>query len=92
MSFFRRVLATITPAPGLHVVTGASLLGVAGLAFITFVCFRLDVGLAPTAFAHLILVVVVSLWGSFYTSAILSVLAVACLNFFFTAPLFEFPC
>jgi PAS domain S-box-containing protein len=65
------------------------LLGIAGLALITFVCFQLGLGLARTGFAYVILVALVSLLGSFSASVILSILAAACLNYFFAPPLFE---
>jgi K+-sensing histidine kinase KdpD len=66
------------------------LLGIAGLASITFVCFKIGFGLSRTAFLHLILITLVSLLGSFRTSVVLSIFAVACLNYFFVPPLFEF--
>ena len=65
------------------------LLGIAGLALITFVCFRLGLGLARTAFAYVILVALVSLLGSFSASVVLSIVAAACLNYFFAPPLFD---
>jgi len=65
-------------------------LGVAGMALITFVCFRLDFGAARTGFAYVVLVALLSLLGSFSASVALSILGAACLNFFFTPPLFEF--
>jgi PAS domain S-box-containing protein len=64
-------------------------LGIAGLALITFVCFRLGFGLARTAFAYVILAALVSLLGSFSASVVLSILAAACLNYFFAPPLFD---
>jgi PAS domain S-box-containing protein len=66
------------------------LLGIAGLALITYVCFWIGFGLARTAWAYLLLTVLVSLLGSFSASIILSIIAVACLNYFFVPPLFEF--
>jgi PAS domain S-box-containing protein len=65
------------------------LLGIAGLALITFVCFRVGFGLARTGFAYVILITLVSLLGSFSTSVVLSIIAAACLNYFFAPPLFE---
>jgi PAS domain S-box-containing protein len=65
-------------------------LGIAGLALITFVCFLVGFGVARTAFAYVILIALVSLLGSFSTSVVLSIIAVACLNYFFVPPLFEF--
>jgi PAS domain S-box-containing protein len=66
------------------------LLGIAGLAMITFVCFRFGFGLARTGFAYVILIALVSVLGSFSTSVVLSIIAAACLNYFFAPPLFEF--
>ena len=66
------------------------LLGIVGLALITFVCFRLDFGPGRTGFAYVILVALLSLLGSYGVSVVLSIVAAACLNYFFTQPLFEF--
>ncbi len=66
------------------------LLGIPALALITFVCFRLGLGLAVAAFGYMILTVLLSLLGSVSASVVLSILAAACLNFFFAPPLFEF--
>ena len=66
------------------------LLGIAGVALITFVCFKIGFGVGRTSFAYLILVALVSLLGSFSVSVVLSIIAVACLNYFFVPPLFEF--
>jgi PAS domain S-box-containing protein len=74
----------------LQPVAAQLLLGIAGLALITFVCFRLDFGVARTGFAYVILIALVSLLGSFTVSVILSIIAAACLNYFFAPPLFEF--
>jgi K+-sensing histidine kinase KdpD len=66
------------------------LLGSVGLALLTLVCFRLQFNLASTAFSYLILIVLLSLMGSFVASVILSIMAVACLNYFFAPPIFDF--
>ncbi len=73
----------------LQAVAAQFLLGLAGLALITFVCFRLDFGVARTGFAYVILIALVSLLGSFSVSVVLSVVAVACLDYFFAPPLFD---
>ena len=75
--------------PGLQALAAQLLLGIAGLALITFVCFRLGLGLARTGFAYVILVALVSLLGSFSVSVVLSIVAAAILNYFFAPPLFE---
>ena len=64
--------------------------GGVGLALLTFVCFRVELGLATTGFLYLVLITLLSLAASFVESAILSVIAVACLNYFFAQPLFDF--
>ena len=74
----------------LQAVSAQLLLGIAGLALVTFVCCRLEFGLARTGFAYVILIALVSLLGSFSASVVLSIVAAACLNFFFAPPLFEF--
>ena len=66
------------------------LLGIAGLALITFVCFRIGFGPMRTSFAYVVLIALVSLLGSFSASVVLSIVAVACLNYFFVPPLFDF--
>src|SRR5215472_9176001 len=92
MSIVRGVLGMeITQKPGsrLRAVAAQFLLGIAGLALITFVCFQVGLGLARTGFAYVILVALVSLLGSFSTSVVLSLVAAVCLNYFFAPPLFE---
>ena len=74
----------------LQAVAAQFLLGITGLALITFVCFHLDFGVARTGFAFVILIALLSLLGSFSASVVLSFLAAACLNYFFAPPLFEF--
>ena len=66
------------------------LLGGFGLALLTFVCFQLQLNLATTAFVYMIVIVLLSLMDSFISSAIFSVVAVICLNFFFVEPLYTF--
>jgi PAS domain S-box-containing protein len=78
------------PRPRLHPFAAQFLLGTAGLALITFVCFQVGFGLGRTAFIYVIVVALVSLLGSFSASVVLSILAAACLNYFFAPPLFEF--
>ena len=73
----------------LQAVAAQFLLGIAGLALITFVCFQIGFGLARTGFAYVILIALVSLLGSFSASVVLSILAAACLNYFFAPPVFD---
>lgn len=64
------------------------LVGSAALALLTFVCFRVSVNSTTVALLYLIAVVLLSLKGRFVPSAIVSIIAYICLDFFFTAPLF----
>src|SRR5712675_343954 len=50
--------------------------GTIALAFATWVCFRLDLNFATTAFVYLIFIVLLSLMDSFISSAVFSALAV----------------
>jgi two-component system, OmpR family, sensor histidine kinase KdpD len=56
---------------------------------LTLVCYRTHIDLASAIPLYLVLVVLHSLAGDFWSSAILAVLATACLDFFFTPPLFS---
>ncbi len=76
--------------PRLHAVAVQFLLGIAGVALVTFVCFRIGFGVGRTSLAYVVWVALVSLLGSFSVSVVLSIVAVACLNYFFVPPLFEF--
>src|ERR1700723_3731141 len=59
------------------------------IALITFVCYRLQLNLTVTGFIYLIAIVLQSLIGNFISSAVVSVVAVLCLDFFFTPPRFS---
>jgi two-component system, LuxR family, sensor kinase FixL len=63
--------------------------GSIAVALLTFVCFRLDVDPVAAAFLYLIVIVLVSLRGSFVPSAVVSIIAICCLDYFFTPPLFQ---
>jgi len=60
------------------------------IGLITYICYRLRLNLSITGFLYLIVVVLQSLVGNFASSATVSVVAVLCLDFFFTPPLFSF--
>src|SRR4029453_792758 len=64
--------------------------GVTVLALLTLVCFQLELTVATTAFAYLILIVLLSLMGSFIPLVALSLIAVGCLQYFFAPPIFDF--
>ena len=66
------------------------LAGIVILACATWICFRLGLNSAATSFVYLIVIVLLSLMDSFISSALFSIIAVACLNFFFVEPLYDF--
>jgi PAS domain S-box-containing protein len=76
---------TATSHPAAQVVVGLGALGL-----VTLMCFQLSLSRTTTAFAYLILVVLLSLMGSFTLVLAVCGVALACLNYFFTEPLFVF--
>src|SRR6202789_1662503 len=64
--------------------------GCAAGMLLTFLSYRLHFNLSAATSVHLFLVVVIALrWGLFEASVV-SILSVACLDYFFTQPLFQF--
>jgi len=70
---------------GLRAVPGTLAVGL-----LTFICYGLRLDLTVTGFLYLIIVVLQSLNGDFVSSAVVSIIADLCLNFFFAPPLFSF--
>jgi two-component system sensor histidine kinase KdpD len=68
----------------IQTVPGCLLIGL-----ITLVCYRFQLNLSITGFVFLIVIVLQSLMGSFASSAAVSLIAVLCLDFFFTPPVFS---
>jgi two-component system sensor histidine kinase KdpD len=64
--------------------------GMLGVALVTLLAFRLQVGFGVASFCYLLLLVLQSLSGDFLSSALVSLLAVGCLDYFFTEPLLSF--
>ena len=64
--------------------------GCLAVGLVTYLCFQFHLNLTITSFLYLIVVVMQSLRGNFASSAFVSLLTVACLDFFFTEPLFSF--
>jgi two-component system sensor histidine kinase KdpD len=65
-------------------------LGVVAVVILTAVCYRLHLDFAIASPLYLVAVVAQSLSGSFFWSAVVSVLAVGCLDYFFVTPVFSF--
>jgi len=57
---------------------------------ITLVAFRLHFNLSSATSAHLFLVAAIALRWGFLEASVVSILSVACLDYFFTEPLFAF--
>jgi two-component system, OmpR family, sensor histidine kinase KdpD len=56
---------------------------------VTFISFGLHLGLVTVSFFYLVVVVLQSLFGNFFSSAIVSVASFLALNYFFIPPLFS---
>ena len=65
-------------------------LGMLGVSVLTFIAFRLHLSFGVASFGYLFLLVVQSLSGEFVSSALVSFLSVACLDYLFVPPLFSF--
>jgi C4-dicarboxylate-specific signal transduction histidine kinase len=65
------------------------LFGSIALGVVTFVCFRLRFNLSTTAFLYLLVIVSLSLQGSFLSAAVVSLLGVMGLAYFFAPPIFS---
>jgi C4-dicarboxylate-specific signal transduction histidine kinase len=66
------------------------LLGLVALAALTALCFWLDFRVVSAAFAYLILIVLLSFGVAIIPLAVLSLIAVGALNYFFVTPIFNF--
>jgi C4-dicarboxylate-specific signal transduction histidine kinase len=76
-------------AQGVWRTANQCLFGIAAVALVTFVCFRLQTGLTIVALLYLIIVVLLSVSGGFVPSILASVIAVLCLDYFFAKPIFS---
>ncbi|MGD1093593.1 MAG: ATP-binding protein [Bryobacteraceae bacterium] len=63
--------------------------GTLGVVLLTSLAYRLHLSFATASFCSLLLLVLQSLSGNFASSAVVSVLAVGCLDYFFLDPLFS---
>jgi PAS domain-containing protein len=64
--------------------------GCVALALVTFVCFRLRLNLVTAACLCLVIIVLLSLAGSFLLSALLSLIGVGCMAYYFAPPILSF--
>jgi two-component system sensor histidine kinase KdpD len=65
-------------------------LGCALSLVLSLIAFRLHFNLSSATSAHLFLVVIIALRWGFFEASIASIVSVACLDYFFTVPLFAF--
>lgn len=65
-------------------------LSLASLAACTWFAFHLRLNLASSGFICLTIVVLAAVYGGFWQATITSIVAVACLDYFFVQPLFSF--
>ncbi|MGH9403753.1 MAG: DUF4118 domain-containing protein [Terriglobia bacterium] len=63
---------------------------VIGIVFGTWLAFHARLNLASSGFLYLVFVVLAAVYGGFWEATAVSVVAVACLNYFFIQPLFTF--
>ena len=64
--------------------------GIAAALFMTWVAYRFHFNLSSATSIHLFLVTVIALRWGFFEASVVSLLSVACLDYFFTQPLFKF--
>jgi two-component system sensor histidine kinase KdpD len=64
--------------------------GIAAALFMTWVAYRFRFNLSSATSIHLFLVTAIALQWGFLEASIVSLLSVACLDYFFTQPLFRF--
>lgn len=76
----RVVLRRIAPA----------VFSLAGILGCTWISFRLGQSLGSAGFLYLVFVVLAAMYGGFWQATVASVVAVACLDFFFDEPVFSF--
>jgi two-component system sensor histidine kinase KdpD len=69
---------------------GQVLASCSALGVITFLGYQLQVGLTTISCAYLLLIFSAALLFGFWQASVVSVLAAACLDYFFTQPLFQF--
>ena len=66
------------------------ILSLAGVFGCTWISFHLGQNLATTGFLYLVCVVLAAVYGGFWQATLISVIAVACLDYFFDDPVFSF--
>ena len=65
------------------------IVGLIAIGLVTWACFYAGLNTATTALIYTVVILVLSLLDSFVSSAVFSIFAVACLDYFFVEPLFQ---
>jgi two-component system sensor histidine kinase KdpD len=66
------------------------LLSLLGVCLCTWISFRLRQNLGAVGFLYLVFVVLAAVYGGFRQATLISIIAVACLDYFFDDPIFSF--
>src|ERR1700754_4935422 len=66
------------------------LVGIIAVALITFISFQLQLNLATAVCLYLVVVVLLSLQGNFFSSALVSLIAAGSLTYYLSPPIFSF--
>src|SRR3984957_18600595 len=69
---------------------GIFVLFVVGILGCTWISFRFGQNLASVGFLYLVFVVLAAVYGGFWQATLISLLSVACLDYFFNEPIFSF--
>lgn len=69
---------------------GPCFLSLAGVLACTWISFRFDQNLGTAGFLYLVCVVLAAVYGGIWQATLISVISVACLDYFFNAPIFSF--
>lgn len=67
-----------------------TVVGAVTVAFVSFACFRFGVNLATATCLLVLVVVLLSLWGNLLSAAVISIVAVGSMDYYFTPPVFSF--
>jgi PAS domain S-box-containing protein len=66
------------------------LAGTTAIALVTWGCFLIGTSTGAASLAYMLVIVFASMFDSAISSVVLSIIAVLCLDYFFTPPIFEF--
>lgn len=90
-SRLRRAFANLRPERARKLtVPLPCLLAVAGVFVCTWISFHFGQSLGSAGFFYLVFIVLAAVYGGFWQATLVSVVAVACLDFFFDDPIFSF--